>query len=176
MIMGKIVNKPFYRYSGHIEFIRFKEYYGMPRGHEHDPIYSHQYLRALFGSIFLYVFLEKDYNGKKKIVVPGLGVIMIAFFSRIIQWSSLFSRKARVNNQRVPSRHPITDSLNLINSIWPPYRFKGLLATFRKEKETGPSWLSQRLLGAFWEHAGQLLANLFTLHAPSNSRRILCVS
>ena len=29
---------PFYRYGGHIEFIRFKEYYGMPSGHEHDPI------------------------------------------------------------------------------------------------------------------------------------------
>ena len=28
-----------YRYGGHIEFIRFKEYYGMPRGQEHDPIY-----------------------------------------------------------------------------------------------------------------------------------------
>ena len=64
--MGKIVNTPFYRYSGHIEFIRFNEYYGMPRGYEHDQIYSHQYLRALFGPIFLYVFLEKDYNGKKK--------------------------------------------------------------------------------------------------------------
>ena len=25
-------NRPFYRYCGHIEFIRFKEYYGMPRG------------------------------------------------------------------------------------------------------------------------------------------------
>ena len=25
-------NRPFYRYGGHIEFIRFKEYYGMPRG------------------------------------------------------------------------------------------------------------------------------------------------
>ena len=23
--------KPFYRYGGHIEFIGFKEYYGMPR-------------------------------------------------------------------------------------------------------------------------------------------------
>ena len=29
-----------YRYGGHIEFIRFEEYYGMPRGHEHGPIYS----------------------------------------------------------------------------------------------------------------------------------------
>ena len=29
----KICNRPFYQYGGHIEFIRFKEYYGMPRGH-----------------------------------------------------------------------------------------------------------------------------------------------
>ena len=26
-------SRPFYRYGGHIEFIRFKEYHGMPRGH-----------------------------------------------------------------------------------------------------------------------------------------------
>ena len=25
-------NRPFYRYGGHIELIRFKEYYRMPRG------------------------------------------------------------------------------------------------------------------------------------------------
>ena len=39
----------------------------MPRGHEHVLIYSHQYLRALFGPIFRQVFLEKDCNltGKK---------------------------------------------------------------------------------------------------------------
>ena len=37
----------FYRYGGHIELIGFKTYYGMPRGHEHDPIYSHQYVRLL---------------------------------------------------------------------------------------------------------------------------------
>ena len=29
------LNRPFYRYGGHIELIRFKEYYRMPRGHEH---------------------------------------------------------------------------------------------------------------------------------------------
>ena len=45
-------NRPFYRYGGHIEFIRFRGHYGMPRGHEHDLIYLHQYLRALFGTIF----------------------------------------------------------------------------------------------------------------------------
>ena len=27
------INRPFYRHGGHIELIRFKEYYGMPRGH-----------------------------------------------------------------------------------------------------------------------------------------------
>ena len=26
-------SRPFYRYGGHIESIRFKEYHGMPRGH-----------------------------------------------------------------------------------------------------------------------------------------------
>ena len=26
------LNRPFYRYGGHIELIRFKEYYRMPRG------------------------------------------------------------------------------------------------------------------------------------------------
>ena len=39
-IMGKfnsvsVLNRPFYRYGGHVELIRFKEYYGMPREHEH---------------------------------------------------------------------------------------------------------------------------------------------
>ena len=29
------VNRPFYRYGGHIELIRFKEYYRMPRENEH---------------------------------------------------------------------------------------------------------------------------------------------
>ena len=31
----EVANRPFYRYGGHIELIRFKEYYRMPRGHEH---------------------------------------------------------------------------------------------------------------------------------------------
>ena len=59
----------------------------MPRGHEHDLIYSHQYLRALFGPIFPQVFLEKDCNlmGKKIVVRAVLDVTMIAFFPRNIQ-------------------------------------------------------------------------------------------
>ena len=44
-----------YTAAMHIELIGFTEYYGMPRGHKDDPIYSHliQYLRAPFGPIFL---------------------------------------------------------------------------------------------------------------------------
>ena len=41
---------------------------------------------------------------EKKIVLPGLDVIMIAFFPRNIHWTSLFARKARVNTERV---HPV---------------------------------------------------------------------
>ena len=37
-----LYNRPFYRYGSHIELIPFKEYYGMPRGHEHDPLYHRQ--------------------------------------------------------------------------------------------------------------------------------------
>ena len=47
----RIFNRPFYRYGGHIELLRFKEDYGMPRGHEHDP-FSRSVLiitRALLG-------------------------------------------------------------------------------------------------------------------------------
>ena len=58
--------------------VGFEEYYGMSKGHEPDPKYSHQYLRVLFGSIFLSVFVDNDCNRKKKIVLPCLDVIVIA--------------------------------------------------------------------------------------------------
>ena len=48
-------NRPFYRYGSHIELIRFEEYYGMPRGHEHDPIYSLS-IYALFSGQFSFKF------------------------------------------------------------------------------------------------------------------------
>ena len=79
------LNRPFYRYGGHIELIRFKEDYRMPRGHELNSFVFSQprpqgafpwlfpapppkpgkapwgrgwYFRALFGTFFLKVFLE----------------------------------------------------------------------------------------------------------------------
>ena len=33
-------NRPFYRYGGRVELIRFKEYYRMPWGHEHISFVS----------------------------------------------------------------------------------------------------------------------------------------
>ena len=52
----------FYPHGGHIELLRFKEYYGMPRGHEHHPIYS-LIICARFSGQFFFKF------SKKKIVI-----------------------------------------------------------------------------------------------------------
>ena len=48
----KKCNRPFYRYGGHIELTGFKEYYGMPRGHEHDPMYSLSTYGRFLGQFF----------------------------------------------------------------------------------------------------------------------------
>ena len=48
-----IGNRLFYRYGGHIELIRFNEYYGIPRGHEHDPLYSLSIKNMVSYHIFL---------------------------------------------------------------------------------------------------------------------------
>ena len=47
------LNRHFYRYGGHIEFIRFKEYYRMPRGHEHISIVFSSAFRTFFRKVFL---------------------------------------------------------------------------------------------------------------------------
>ena len=41
-------NRPFYRYGGHIELIRFKEYYRMPRGHERISFVFSSAFRDIF--------------------------------------------------------------------------------------------------------------------------------
>ena len=68
----------------------------MPRGSWAPSDILAQYLRALFGLC-----------NAKRVVVPCLDEIMIAFFPRNIQWSFLFARKARINTERVPHGHPI---------------------------------------------------------------------
>ena len=44
----KMVNRPFYRYGGHIELIWFKEYYRMPRGDEHISFVFSSAFRDIF--------------------------------------------------------------------------------------------------------------------------------
>ena len=41
-------NRPFYRCGGHIELIRFKKYYRMPRGHEHISFVFSSAFRDIF--------------------------------------------------------------------------------------------------------------------------------
>ena len=60
-----LTNKPFYLYGGHIEFIRFKEYYGMSRGHEHDPIYSLSIYARFPGQFFFKFSYKKIVMAKK---------------------------------------------------------------------------------------------------------------
>ena len=45
---GHCGNRPFYRYGCHIELIRFKEYYRMPRGHEHISFVFSSAFRGIF--------------------------------------------------------------------------------------------------------------------------------
>ena len=75
-------NRPFYRDGGHIELIRLKKYYGMAQGHEHDPKYSLSNYARFSGQFFVMVLQNKIVMGKK-IVVPCLAVIMIAFSREI---------------------------------------------------------------------------------------------
>ena len=69
-------NRPIYRYGGHIEFIRFKEYYRMSRRNKH--------ISFVFSSAFRDIFFRKFSQNKilkgKKILVPCLDAIMIVFF------------------------------------------------------------------------------------------------
>ena len=45
---NKTENRPFYRYGGRIELIRFKEYYRMPRGQEHISFVFSSAFRDIF--------------------------------------------------------------------------------------------------------------------------------
>ena len=51
-----ITKRPFYRYGGHIELTGFKEYYGMPRGHEETIQYTCISIYARFSGQFFFKF------------------------------------------------------------------------------------------------------------------------
>ena len=52
----------FYLYGDHIELMRFKEYYGMPRGHEQDLLYLLS-IRNIYG---LYIWSHLWYISRDK--------------------------------------------------------------------------------------------------------------
>ena len=80
---------------------------GCPGGHEHDPIYLLSICTRAFWANFSLSFHWKRLQWEEKIVVPCLHVIMNAFFTRSIKWSSHFARKARINTEQLPPGHPI---------------------------------------------------------------------
>ena len=72
-----LANRPFYRYGGHIELIRFKKYFRMPRGHEHIIFIC--IFKRFLGHFFL-KFSQNKIVMRKKILVLCLDEIMIPFF------------------------------------------------------------------------------------------------
>ena len=86
-----LTNRPFYRYGGHIEFIRFKEYYGMPRGHSLS-IYT-GFLGKMRTSMTIFI-------SKKAIIITSKKGTMI-FFSHynlfLGKLKEKLVRKARIN-------------------------------------------------------------------------------
>ena len=72
-------NRPFYRYGSHIEFIRFKEYYGMPRGHSLSI-----YARFLGKKRTYCIFL-----GKKAIIIKSKHGTTSFFPITIFFWENL---------------------------------------------------------------------------------------
>ena len=54
--MGERNNRHFYRYGGHIELSRFKEYYRMPGGHEHISFVFPSAFQDIFSLSFLRIW------------------------------------------------------------------------------------------------------------------------
>ena len=81
----RIFNRPFYWYGGHIEFLRFEEYYGMPRGHS---------LREL----------HRVFLGKKEIIITSKRGTTIFFPITIFLQENLnknWPKRARVSTEWV---------------------------------------------------------------------------
>ena len=85
------INRPFYQYGSHIEFIGFKEYYGVPRGHSLSIYARFSGLKRELQYIFL---------GKKAIIITSKQGTTI-YFSHcnffLGKLKEKSARKARVN-------------------------------------------------------------------------------
>ena len=88
--------------------------YGMPREHEHDPLYSLGIRNMVFHCIHLYFSWKRLYN-----VLFSHFNLFLGKLSEKMHW------KARVNTKQMYR--------NVLMPIWPLYRWKGLL---KREKHT----------------------------------------
>ena len=127
---------PIYRYGGHIESIRFNEYYGMPRGHEHDPFFR---LVLVLWSFPVY------FSGKRRSLLHP-NTVQRSFFPLQSYYGKTLRKNApkgaRGNTKRV-FRNVLTPhwvshnhSLNLTNSIGPFIREK--IRRVLNKTRTGP--------------------------------------
>ena len=113
-------NRPFYRYGGHIEFIRFKEYYGMPRGHSLGiyPRFSGKKRASI------YISWEKGDHYYIQTWHDNLFFRLQSFSRKTLK---KLAQKARVNTDASILDHPHVPmgipeySLNPVNSIRLPY-------------------------------------------------------
>ena len=79
----------------------------MPRGHEHNQVYS-LIIYARFSGQFFFKFSWRKIIMRKKDRCAVFGFNNDRLFPETnLQWSSLFARKARVNTERVPPGHPL---------------------------------------------------------------------
>ena len=102
------INRPFYRYGSHIELLRFKEYYVLPMGHEHHPLYALSIRNMAF---------TFNFSGKRRSLLYILITRHNDLFSRYNLQSNYskknlrkMSRKALVNSKQdvlMPPGHPI---------------------------------------------------------------------
>ena len=99
-------NRPFYRYGGHIEFIRFKEYYGMPRGHWLS-IYA-----RFSGKKRISTYISRE-KGDRHYIQTRHNDLFSHYNLFLGKLKEKLARKARVNTERVyrivlmPPGHPI---------------------------------------------------------------------
>ena len=89
-----LYNRPFHRYGDHIEFIRFKKYYGMPRGHSLS-IYA-----RFSGKKRTSMHISRD-KGDHYYIQTWHNDLFFPLQSFLGKLKEKLAQKARVNTERV---------------------------------------------------------------------------
>ena len=135
-----IYNRPFHRYGGHIEFIRFKEYYGMPRGHLLSIYVNFSGKKRTS----LYISREKGDHSYIQTQHNDLFFPLQSFLGKLKEKSA---RKARVNTEQVPPGHPIillkSNKFNMA-----AVSVKGSIGWF---KNLCGAWTTEKVLAWYFE-------------------------